>query len=118
LTRRGRPEGGRFRPTPGGHQAAANRDRALDAERDGRSPLDDLRIEINRARRSEEELAVAYVDLVGLKLANDRQGHSAGDAMLKGTVKMIRSHLRCYDVVVRVGGDAALSPPAPVPGRG
>jgi diguanylate cyclase (GGDEF)-like protein len=67
--------------------------------------LDDLRIEINRARRSEEELAVAYVDLVGLKLVNDRQGHSAGDSMLKGTVKVIRSHLRSYDVVVRVGGD-------------
>jgi diguanylate cyclase (GGDEF)-like protein len=68
--------------------------------------LADLDHEIDRARRTREGLlAVAYVDVVGLKKVNDEQGHSAGDALLQDSVRVIRTHLRSYDAIVRVGGD-------------
>ncbi len=67
--------------------------------------LRDLEIEINRARRSTGQLAVGYVDIVGLKAVNDNRGHAAGDALLETTVRLIRAHLRPYDVIIRIGGD-------------
>ncbi len=67
--------------------------------------LADLDLEIDRARRTEGLLAIAYVDIVGLKAVNSAEGHSAGDALLKGAVAVIRAHLRTYDAIVRVGGD-------------
>ena len=70
--------------------------------------LADLEREIERARRTATLLAVAYVDVVGLKAVNDEHGHSAGDALLQRAVRAIRSHLRSYDLIVRHGGDEFL----------
>jgi diguanylate cyclase (GGDEF)-like protein/PAS domain S-box-containing protein len=70
--------------------------------------LADLDLEIDRARRTTGILAVAYLDIVGLKAVNDAQGHSAGDALLKNAVRVIRAHLRPYDAIIRVGGDEFL----------
>jgi diguanylate cyclase (GGDEF)-like protein len=70
--------------------------------------LADLEHEIDRARRTTDRLAVAYVDIVGLKLANDNHGHAAGDALLQRAVEAIRGHLRSYDMIVRIGGDEFL----------
>jgi diguanylate cyclase (GGDEF)-like protein len=70
--------------------------------------LADLDREIERARRTTTLLAVAYVDVVGLKAVNDEHGHSAGDALLQRTVRAIRTHLRSYDLIVRHGGDEFL----------
>ena len=70
--------------------------------------LADLDREIERARRTTTLLAVAYVDVVGLKTVNDEHGHSAGDALLQRAVRAIRSHLRSYDLIVRHGGDEFL----------
>jgi diguanylate cyclase (GGDEF)-like protein len=70
--------------------------------------LADLDREIERARRTTTLLAVAYVDVVGLKAVNDGHGHSAGDALLQRAVRAIRSHLRPYDLIVRHGGDEFL----------
>ena len=64
--------------------------------------------EIDRARRLDGVLAVAYVDVVGLKAVNDAHGHSAGDALLRRAVQVIRAHLRSYDLTVRLGGDEFL----------
>jgi diguanylate cyclase (GGDEF)-like protein len=65
----------------------------------------DVDNEIERARRTTGLLAIAYVDIVGLKAVNDAHGHAAGDALLQHAVRGIRHHLRSYDVIVRVGGD-------------
>ena len=71
-----------------------------------RSPgLADLSREIGRARRAAGRLAIAYVDVVGLRAVNDTRGHAAGDAMLQRVVRAIRPGLRSYDPVVRLGGD-------------
>ncbi|MDQ6775468.1 MAG: GGDEF domain-containing protein [Actinomycetota bacterium] len=64
-----------------------------------------LEREIDRARRGDSELVLAYVDVDGLKQVNDRKGHAAGDALLRDVVAAIQSNLRSYDPVVRVGGD-------------
>jgi diguanylate cyclase (GGDEF)-like protein len=61
--------------------------------------------EIARARRHNSALTVAFVDLDGLKEANDQQGHTAGDALLRGLAQALREGLRAEDVLFRYGGD-------------
>ena len=51
---------------------------------------------------------IAYIDVVGLKAANDEHGHAAGDALLQRVVGTVRSQLRSYDSIVRLGGDEFL----------
>jgi diguanylate cyclase (GGDEF)-like protein len=64
--------------------------------------------EIERAKRSRSALALAYIDCDALKDVNDREGHAAGDALLRDLVALLRSKLRLYDPVVRWGGDEFL----------
>ena len=64
-----------------------------------------LQHEVDRARRADGRLVLAFVDVDELKLLNDRDGHPAGDALLKGVVATIRAKLRSFDPVVRYGGD-------------
>jgi diguanylate cyclase (GGDEF)-like protein len=90
------------------HQLAIAETDALTGARTRAPGLADLDHEIARARRTMEPLAVAYVDIVGLKAENDTHGHGAGDALLRCAVHAIRGHLRSYDVIVRVGGDEFL----------
>jgi diguanylate cyclase (GGDEF)-like protein len=61
--------------------------------------------EIERSRRSDQALVLAYVDSDDLKGVNDRHGHAAGDAVLRDLVVLLRSKLRPYDPVMRWGGD-------------
>jgi diguanylate cyclase (GGDEF)-like protein len=61
--------------------------------------------QIERAHRTSGRLVLAFVDVDGLKQVNDSSGHAAGDRLLRHTAESIASHLRPYDVVVRVGGD-------------
>jgi diguanylate cyclase (GGDEF)-like protein len=81
---------------------------ALTGARTRAAGLADFGHEIDRARRTTKLLAVAYIDVVGLKAVNDAHGHSAGDALLARTVRAIRGHLRSYDLIVRLGGDEFL----------
>ena len=50
-------------------------------------------------------VVLLHIDLDGFKQINDTLGHSAGDAMLVHTARMIQSHLRPGDFVARIGGD-------------
>jgi diguanylate cyclase (GGDEF)-like protein len=70
--------------------------------------LADLDAEIARAHRANARLIAVYVDVTALKVVNDERGHAAGDALLQRVVVAIRSCLRSYDLVVRVGGDEFL----------
>jgi diguanylate cyclase (GGDEF)-like protein len=67
-----------------------------------------LQHELERSRRSNEPLALAFIDVDGLKELNDRQGHAAGDALLQAVVVALRASLRSYDPIVRLGGDEFL----------
>ncbi len=61
--------------------------------------------EIARARRSNGQFVVAFVDVDLLKAVNDRDGHAAGDQVLQTVVEAIRSRLRSFDPIIRQGGD-------------
>jgi diguanylate cyclase (GGDEF)-like protein len=61
--------------------------------------------EIDRARRGDENLVLAFVDVNGLKRLNDESGHAAGDEALRAIVGVLRSRLRSYEPLVRLGGD-------------
>lgn len=62
--------------------------------------------EIARAQRAlDGSVAVAFIDLDGLKAVNDKEGHSAGDSFLQQVAATLRRRLRSYDLVVRWGGD-------------
>ena len=65
----------------------------------------DLQREIDRSRRLDGGLVLAFVDVNGLKAINDVDGHAAGDQLLRDVAVALRSGLRSYDLVVRYGGD-------------
>jgi diguanylate cyclase (GGDEF)-like protein len=64
-----------------------------------------LRAEIERARRTDGKLALAFVDVDGLKEVNDSHGHLAGDRLLCDVVEAIQANIRSYEPVIRLGGD-------------
>lgn len=57
------------------------------------------------ARRNQQPLSVALVDLDHFKALNDSFGHAAGDAVLTRFASLLQSHLRRSDVLVRYGGE-------------
>jgi diguanylate cyclase (GGDEF)-like protein len=72
--------------------------------------------EIARARRHNAPLSVAFLDIDGLKEANDKNGHAAGDDLLRGLVKALKEGLHADDILLRYGGDefVAVMPDASV----
>jgi diguanylate cyclase (GGDEF)-like protein len=68
----------------------------------------ELRREVERAKRTKRPLALAFVDVDGLKSKNDSAGHLEGDKLLHQIVETVRTHLRNYDPIVRFGGDEFL----------
>lgn len=92
-----------------------NHRRQLETEELARaSERDQLTGVANRSglARSLDELAaqsasiiVAYCDVDGFKLVNDRDGHAAGDEALCAIARALLSAVRPQDIVARVGGD-------------
>jgi len=58
-----------------------------------------------RARRKGEGFSVIYLDLDGFKRVNDSMGHAAGDELLRYVGRQLKSGLRRYDMLARIGGD-------------
>lgn len=67
--------------------------------------FDRLKQAILRSRRSQQRLAVCYLDLDGFKQVNDTLGHDAGDNVLRLIAGRLSDALRGEDTVVRLGGD-------------
>ena len=61
--------------------------------------------EIARSRRHNTPLAIAFLDIDGMREVNERGGRAAGDATLQGMAKALKEGLREEDTVVRYGGD-------------
>lgn len=70
---------------------------------------------IGRARRTNEGLCLLAVDIDNFKQVNDSHGHAAGDRVLIELAARIKSCVREYDTVARVGGDEFLVLVAGVP---
>lgn len=70
-----------------------------------RAFLRELDRQIASASRYETPASLAYIDLDGLKLINDTQGHACGDAVLVHFASILLSALRSSDIVGRLGGD-------------
>jgi diguanylate cyclase (GGDEF)-like protein len=49
--------------------------------------------------------ALLAIDLDHFKRINDTFGHSVGDKTLIGVAKIMMSHIRCSDIVARMGGE-------------
>jgi len=60
------------------------------------------------AARRGEPLTVMVLDLDGFKAVNDREGHDAGDGVLREVAQALMAEARGSDVVVRYGGDEFL----------
>jgi diguanylate cyclase (GGDEF)-like protein len=61
--------------------------------------------EIERSRRFNHPLALAYMDVDEFKQINDRDGHEAGNRVLVSLASVARATIRSVDTVARVGGD-------------
>lgn len=61
--------------------------------------------EMHRAKRSNKQLALLFVDLDGFKDVNDTYGHDAGDEVLSTVASRMRAIVRASDIVSRIGGD-------------
>ncbi len=65
----------------------------------------DLKLQIGRCQRYDEQAALVAIDLDGFKQVNDHHGHKAGDEALKAVARMLTRRLRATDLVARLGGD-------------
>jgi len=63
-----------------------------------------LGIEILRAQRYRTPLSILMADLDHFQGVNDRLGHPAGEAVLRGAASLLRRNLRATDFPGRLGG--------------
>src|SRR5258706_6783549 len=64
--------------------------------------------EVARAERDLQTFHVAYFDVNGFKLINEKHGHSAGDAVISHLAALLQLNTRRGDWVARWGGDEFL----------
>jgi diguanylate cyclase (GGDEF)-like protein len=64
-----------------------------------------LTLELSRCKRSGEALGIMFIDCDDFKTVNDKEGHAAGDLVLKHVAAALRSQVREIDTVCRFGGD-------------
>ncbi len=67
--------------------------------------ISQLRLAVDTAGATDEELAVMFVDLNKFKVINDTLGHDAGDQILIEVAERLRSACRAGDTIARLGGD-------------
>ena len=88
-----------------GNLRAAARHDPLTGCANRRALDEDLPRALSSAQHSRLDMAVAVVDLDGLKQINDAEGHVAGDSALRNLVVALRGALREADTLYRTGGD-------------
>jgi len=66
---------------------------------------DRTRYEITRARRTGNNIALAFIDLDKFKPVNDVYGHAVGDSVLQEVAARLAARLRENDTLARIGGD-------------
>lgn len=66
---------------------------------------DRFSLALARARRSENRIAVLFIDLDFFKEVNDTFGHAVGDRLLVEAAGRMRECVRATDTIARIGGD-------------
>jgi diguanylate cyclase (GGDEF)-like protein len=64
-----------------------------------------LAVEVRRAERFADPLALVLADLDDFKLINDQYGHQTGDEVLRRFADVLRENVRDFDLPVRYGGE-------------
>ncbi len=64
-----------------------------------------LGLELERAQRLGQPLALLFVDIDHFKKVNDRHGHDVGDLVLQHVARLMVQHLRRIDQIFRWGGE-------------
>ena len=67
--------------------------------------LDRLDQALTQAARTQQRVAVMFLDLDRFKSINDTLGHHVGDMLLKHVANHLREAVRAMDTVSRLGGD-------------
>lgn len=67
--------------------------------------VEQLQIEIRRARRENAPLSLLMMDLDHFKRINDTWGHAAGDEVLRNFARIVGDLLRATDMFARLGGE-------------
>lgn len=67
-----------------------------------------LKKEIEQAKRFDQPLTVAILDIDFFKRYNDAHGHQEGDRALKRVAKVIKNSIRKMDIAGRIGGEEFL----------
>ncbi|MEP6833856.1 MAG: GGDEF domain-containing response regulator [Gemmatimonas sp.] len=73
------------------------------SNRRGFCTMADQRLQL--LERRESPCMLVFCDVDGLKQANDKLGHEAGDRLLLDSAKVLRTAFRATDLVARLGGD-------------
>ncbi|MFA9395985.1 MAG: diguanylate cyclase domain-containing protein [Halodesulfovibrio sp.] len=58
-----------------------------------------------KAKISNIQFSVMYIDLDDFKFVNDRYGHESGNIVLRHVASVLRKNVRLTDTVARIGGD-------------
>jgi two-component system cell cycle response regulator len=64
-----------------------------------------LNLELERAKRSDQDVGLVTLDIDHFKSVNDTYGHPGGDRVLIQVAEQIRNTARAGDVVARYGGE-------------
>lgn len=67
--------------------------------------LEQLDLEIARAKRNHLPLSFAMIDIDYFKAINDNHGHPIGDRVIKGLARLLKQRLRKTDSIGRYGGE-------------
>lgn len=64
-----------------------------------------VEVEMNRAKRYNHPLSLAFLDLDNFKEVNDKEGHARGDKLLQHVSETLINTIRKTDIAGRIGGD-------------
>jgi len=67
--------------------------------------IEQLKVEMDRAKRTERPCCLIMMDLDNFKPVNDKHGHQTGDRLLKDVAQILLDTVRMVDIAVRYGGD-------------